>query len=472
MPKAHTPPAVLLIDDEPRILFSSKTLLRGGGIAEVETLEDSRQVLPLLAQRRFGAIVLDLFMPHTSGQDLLPVICREYPETPVIIMTASDELELAVECMKKGAYDYLVKPVEKACFLSTVRRALEMSLLRDEVTRLKEQIFSQRLEHAEAFAPIVTNSPKMATIFRYIEAIASLRQPVLITGETGVGKELVARSVHRLSGLSGRFVPINVAGLDDTLFTDTLFGHKKGAFTGAERQRAGLITQAAGGTLFLDEIGDLRESSQVKLLRLLQEGEYYPVGSDLPKKSDARIIVATNRNLQEEVTQKRFRKDLYYRLCAHQVHIPPLRERLEDIPLLLDHFLEKAAAELQRAKPSIPPELVQLLSAHHFPGNIRELEGLAFDAAARHRSGVLSLESFRKAIAGRRLEAPSETLPEQTETDLLYRFYGRFPTLKEMDALLIVKAMQVARDNQGVAASLLGISRQALNQRLKRKKDA
>jgi DNA-binding NtrC family response regulator len=282
----------------------------------------------------------------------------------------------------------------------------------------------------------------------------------------------VARSVHQLSGLTGRFVPINVAGLDDTLFTDTLFGHKKGAFTGAERQRAGLITQAAGGTLFLDEIGDLRESSQVKLLRLLQEGEYYPVGSDLPKKSDARIIVATNRNLQEEVTQKRFRKDLYYRLCAHQVHIPPLRERLEDIPLLLDHFLEKAAAELQRAKPSIPPELVQLLSAHHVPGNIRELEGLAFDAAARHRSGVLSLESFRKAIAGRRLEAPSETLPEQTETDLLYRFYGRFPTLKEMDALLIVKAMQVARDNQGVAASLLGISRQALNQRLKRKKDA
>lgn len=470
MPPVNEALSVLLIDDEPQILFSSKTLLRSAGIAEVETLDDSRKVLPLLNERQFGAIVLDLYMPHASGQDLLPSICRDYPEIPVIIMTASDELELAIDCMKKGAYDYLVKPVEKAQLIATVRRALEMSALRDEVSRLKEGIFSQRLEHAEAFASIVTNSPKMETIFRYIEAIASLRQPVLISGETGVGKELVARSVHRVSGLSGKFISVNVAGLDDNLFADTLFGHMKGAFTGADRHRAGLITQAAGGTLFLDEIGDLKVSSQVKLLRLLQEKEYYPVGSDLPKKSDARIMVATNKNLQDEVMQQRFRRDLYYRLCAHNVHIPPLRERLGDIPFLVDHFLEKAALEQNRSKPAIPPELMQLLSAYHFPGNIRELEGMIYDAAARHRSGVLSLDSFRNAIAGRQHGTPLEQVPDHPEANLIYRFFGRFPSLKEMDGLLITKAMDVARDNQGIAASLLGISRQALNQRLNRKK--
>ena len=188
----------------------------------------------------------------------------------------------------------------------------------------------------------------MSSIFQYCEVVAKSQQPVIIIGETGVGKELIAKAIHDLSGLRGKFVPVNVAGLDDNMFSDTLFGHKKGAFTGADQTRSGLIAQASGGTLFLDEIGDLAELSQVKLLRLLQEQEYYPVGSDIPMVSDARIIAATNRDLRKLTEAGKFRNDLYFRLCAHQVHIPPLRERLDDIPVLLDHFLDEAAKTFKK----------------------------------------------------------------------------------------------------------------------------
>ncbi len=461
-------PAVFLVDDEEPILASTRTLLRSHGIDNVTTLQDSRALLPALQNCRCGVIVLDLFMPHLSGQELLPLLCRDFPEIPVLIMTAADEVQLAVECMRAGAYDYLVKPVENARFVGVVRRALESFSMKEQIGRLKEKLFDQRLEHAEAFAEIVTASPKMLNIFSYIEAVANLRQPVLITGETGTGKELVARAVHRLSGLEGAFVPINVAGLDDHFFADTLFGHKKGAFTGADGHRAGLITQAAGGTLFLDEIGDLKEASQVKLLRLLQQREYHPLGSDLAKKSDARIIVATHRNPREQIQSGNFRKDLFYRLCAHHIHVPPLRQRRGDIPLLLNYFMANAACEMNRPVPSLPPELLALLSGHDFPGNVRELEGMVFDALARHRDGTLSLASFRAAIGSQKAKPPVSVSPDQPAIGSLYQLFGRFPTLRELDRYLVGAAMTLAQDNQGVAASLLGISRQALNQRLRR----
>jgi len=356
--------AVLLIDDEPNILFSSRTILRSAGIRSVETLDDSRRVMPLLNERGFGVIVLDLFMPHLSGQELLTRISRKYPHIPVLIMTAADELDRAVDCMKKGAHDYLVKPVDKARFITSVQRAMELRHLRDEVHLLKEQLLSDDREQPEAFAPITTCSKKMLALFRYMEVIACSRQPILFTGETGTGKELFARTIHALSGLSGNLTCVNVAGLDDNLFSDALFGHERGAFTGADRPRAGLIANAAGGTLFLDEFGDLGEASQVKLLRLLQEQEYYPIGSDVPRKSDARVVVATNRNLQQRMAEDRFRSDLYYRLCAHHVHIPPLRERPEDIPLLLNHFLDEAAQEFRKKKPASNPELPRLLGTY------------------------------------------------------------------------------------------------------------
>jgi DNA-binding NtrC family response regulator len=456
---------VLLVDDEPQALLSASVMLRTAGVKDVITVEDSREVMPLLYRQDVAVVVLDLSMPHLSGKELLHRISHEYPHIPVIIMTATNELETAVECIKSGAFDYLVKPVEKSRFISSVKRAVELCALRNEVSSLKRHLLTDRLEHEDVFAPIITNSKKMRAVFQYVEAIAGSQQPVLITGETGVGKELIARALHELSGLKGNFVAVDVAGLDDTMFSDTLFGHRKGAYTGATEARNGLVAQTSGGTLFLDEIGDLSESSQVKLLRLLQEQTYYPLGSDVPKRTDARIVVATNQDLQKLIQKGKFRKDLYYRLRAHQIHIPPLRERKEDIPLLVDHFLEEAAKSMNKKKPTPPPELMTLLSTYHFPGNIRELRAMIFDAVARHKSGVLSMDSFKETIGQ---ESSMRSFPPSEGSPFL-GISGRFPTLREAEEYLISEALKLAKGNQGIAASLLGITRQALNKRLNRK---
>ncbi len=266
-------------------------------------------------------------MPYLSGTELLPTLVADFPDIPVMIMTASDDLETAIECLKMGAFDYLLKPVEPNRLISAIDKALKLNSLRNEVSSLKECLLTGRLEHSEAFSDIITSSQKMHAIFQYVEVISRSRQPILITGETGVGKELMACAIHKLSEPKGAFVTVNVAGLDDMMFSDTLFGHKKGAYTGADQPREGLVGKASGGTLFLDEIGDLSQLSQVKLLRLLQGEEYYPLGSDVLKFTDARILVATNQNLLQLIDQGKFRKDLYYRLCAYQINIPPLRER-------------------------------------------------------------------------------------------------------------------------------------------------
>lgn len=264
---------------------------------------------------------------------------------------------------------------------------------------------------------------------------------------------------------------MNIAGLDDNMFSDTLFGHKKGAFTGAEKARGGLIAQAAGGTLFLDEIGDLSEASQVKLLRLLQEQEYYPVGSDIPLVSDARIVAATNRDLRGMTMSKAFRNDLYFRLCSHQVIIPPLRERREDIPLLMDFFFKAAAQIFRKNSPTYPPELVTLLSSYDFPGNIRELKAMVFDAVARHVSGVLSLERFHEVIGGAPPPSRGDPILSRSLNEWLMESGGRFPKVREVEGLLIDEAMKLAKGNQGIAASLLGFTRQTLNKRLKARKE-
>jgi DNA-binding NtrC family response regulator len=238
-------------------------------------------------------------MPYVAGIEILSRIRLDFPEIPVVIMTSANYIETAVDCMKIGAFDYLVKPVEMNRFLSCLKRALEFRSLRDEISSVRNLIFSDELKHVDAFSLVVTRNKKMLKIFQYVEAIAPSNQPVLITGETGVGKELIAEVIHKLSQRKGRFIAVNIAGLDDTMFSDTLFGHKKGAFTGAMGNREGLIAQASGGTLFLGEIGDLSGSSQVKLLRLLQEHIYYSLGSDVPKHTDARIIVATNKDIRK-----------------------------------------------------------------------------------------------------------------------------------------------------------------------------
>lgn len=459
-------PAILLVDDEEELLFSSQLILRRAGFNNILTQSDSRLVMGMLAEQPVALVLLDMTMPHLPGGELLKLIKAAYPEIAVVMLTAVNDLETAVGCIQAGADDYLVKPVQRERLTATVRSSYELACTRRQLDQLQRCLSEGKLGNESAFSGIVTASQRMRNIFLYLESVAPSRQPVLITGETGTGKELVARSVHDLSGRSGRFVAINLAGLDDTIFSDTLFGHQRGAFTGAERAREGLIRQAAGGTLFLDEIGDLSLSSQVKLLRLLQEGEYLPLGSDTVSRSDARIVAATHVELKQRMEKGSFRADLYYRLCAHQVALPPLRERREDIPLLLAHFIEKAALNLGKPCPAAPPELGRYLAAYLFPGNIRELEAMIYDAVARNSGRILALESFAAAIGGD-LTAPSDS------GDVLKRctvcpYAEKFPTLKEAENILITEALHLAGNNQRLAAAYLGITRQALNKRLSR----
>jgi DNA-binding NtrC family response regulator len=293
---------------------------------------------------------------------------------------------------------------------------------------------------------------------------------VLITGESGTGKELIAKALHRLSRRPGSLVAVNVAGLDDTMFADSLFGHSRGSFTGADRPRDGLVSSAEHGTLFLDEIGDLPVASQVKLLRLLQDGSYFPLGADKPRRSLARVVVATNCDVAHQVAEGRFRKDLYYRLRTHHLHLPPLRARVEDLPLLINHFVEEAARALAKPVPNVPVALYQLLKTYSFPGNVRELEALIFDAVARHRGAVLSLQSFKDTIFGKPELLEQESRSEGVSAPLANWLPDRLPTLEEAEEALIAEALRRADGNQGVAAGILGISRQALNKRLTRRK--
>ncbi len=464
---------ILLADDEPQILSAAVAVLASEGFDDILSVHDSREVIPLLSElmESIAVVVLDLIMPNISGLELLAAINADFPQVPVIVMTGANDIETAIACMKGGASDYLIKPVEADRLVSSVKRTIRIRTLQSELTSIKEYLLTDVLKHGNAFSHIITRSRNMRAIFQYLEAVASTPQPVMITGETGVGKELIAQAVHRLSGRKGHFVAVNVSGLDDTMFSDALFGHRKGAFTGADQSRGGLIARAENGTLFLDEIGDLSPSSQVKLLRLLQESTYYALGSDTPVKSDARIVVATNKDPEVLANDGIFRKDLFYRLCSHRVHVPPLRERPEDLPALLEHFIEVAAGEFKKEKPSIHPGLPEFLSGYDFPGNVRELESMVFDAMARHKSGMLSMSGF-KNIPGyvqNGVSAPVSAAFPGGDSGTLQNIFGHFPTIAEARNYLIQEAMRLSNGNQSVAASLLGFTRQALNKQLKKK---
>jgi DNA-binding NtrC family response regulator len=456
---------VLMVDDEEQALDSFETVLLFARINNMIRCQDSREVMPLLSRQEIEVMLLDLSMPHVSGEELLSFVTKDFPEVPVIIITGSNDVETAVACMKSGAFDYMVKPVENSRLISGVKRAIEIRELQRENRLLKAHVLTDQLEHPEAFSEIITTSETMRSIFQYVEAISISPQPVLITGETGVGKELFARVIHTLSNRTGNFIPVNVAGLDDNIFADTLFGHKKGAFTGADQARSGLIEQASGGTLFLDEIGDLSHISQVKFLRFLQDGEFFPLGSDIVKHSDARMVVATNQNLQDLQASGKFRKDLYYRLRAHHIHIPSLRDRYEDLPVLVNHFLEKVSKTLGKEKPSPPAELPSLLATYSFPGNVRELESMIFDAVTNCKSENLPLESFRSYIRPDEAAIKREAAGQTDTSSTLKEKIGTISHMTEKQ--MIIDALNKTNRNRTKAAELLGISRRTLQNKIK-----
>jgi DNA-binding NtrC family response regulator len=457
---------IVVIDDEQPILLAIDTTLRMAGLNHVITCSDSREALATIHCNGASVVLLDLNMPHLDGQALMPRILEACPDLPIIVITGTIDVDTAVQSMKSGAFDYIVKPVEERRLVTAIHQALRFGELRQENQALKQHLLDGSLKHPEAFEAIVTHSPKMIALFHYMEAIAPSAQPVLVRGETGVGKELAARAIHELSGRKGRFVAVNVAGLDDNVFSDTLFGHVKGAFTGADSLRKGLIERASGGTLFLDEIGDLNHGAQVKLLRLLQEHEYMPLGSDVTQRTDARVIASTHADLWTLKQQNRFRTDLHYRLRTHRVMIPPLRERKEDLPVLCDHFLDQAANALNKPKPAVAPAMTKLLENYDFPGNLRELQAMIFDAMAQHTAGPLLLDTFRLHIQRTR-EAGAEAPALSPLLHIPVTFGDPLPTIKQATRMLIQEALQRTGYNQSMAATLLGVTQQALSKRLK-----
>jgi DNA-binding NtrC family response regulator len=459
---------ILIVDDEPAWLRSMRiSLARIADITNVMTCQDGREVMGLLQKHDIGIVLLDLTMPNLSGEAVLQQICEQVPDVIVIVVSGLNQIDTAVRCMKQGAFDYLVKTYDADRIMTVILHAIRMIEMQREHREISNRFFSDTLRFPAVFSEIVTISPAMRSVFLYIEAVSKSTQPLLITGESGVGKGLIARAVHNLSGCTGQLVSVNVGGLDDAMLTDTLFGHVKGAYSGADHVRSGMIEKAAQGTLFLDEIGDLSNVSQVKLLRLLQEGDYYPLGSDQPKRLKARVIASTHQDLEKRQIQGLMRKDLFYRLRAHHVHIPALRYRREDIAVLFDHFLNEAGREFAKSVPKISGRILPLLETHDFPGNIRELRSMIFDAIARCADGMLTAEHFCHLNSGPGCSESSEP----GSADDLFDTLKTLPTIHQTVRMLIQAALKRAKGNQSVAAQFLGISQPALSKRLKLMQD-
>jgi DNA-binding NtrC family response regulator len=453
---------ILVVDDDKQMLDAIAKVLDRAGHKDISLLTDPLLVRDILKDRSAACMILDLSFPGVNGEDILSETVQSHPEIPVIVLTSSLDTDTVVRCMKAGAADYLTKPVERERLLSSVKNLLTIARLSSENEILRTHLMKESAGSG-FFSGFISEDERIKSIFGYIEKAAVTSFPFLITRETGTGKELIAKGIHDASGRTGKFIAVNTSGLDDSALSDSLFGHVKGAFTSAVLSRNGLIREASNGTLFLDEIGDISPATQMKLLRLLQSGEYYALGSDTCMHSNARIVTATNRNLDELIRKDLFRNDLYYRLRTHWVDIPPLRKRRGDIPILLNVLIKRAAGQMGKPAPSYPKELAILLSQYDFPGNVRELEGMVQDAVASCSRGMLSLEPFRKRILN---GEDNLTFPERRK-ELLNISDEHFPSIDEVMENLILKAMKRSSGNQGIAASMLGISRQTLSSKLK-----
>jgi len=443
-------PSILIVDDDPGHLNTLSILIKGWGY-EVTGADDGDTAVEQVRSRPFDAVLMDVRMARMGGIEALQGIKDFNPAVPVLIMTAYSSVDTAVEALKKGAYDYLTKPLDFDELKLTLERALDHTRLRSENQELR-----RRLPEGFELSSIIGKSEAMRKLVEMIAMVAPAEATVLVTGESGTGKELVARAIHYNSGRrDAPLVTVNCAALSENLLESELFGHEKGAFTGADKRREGRFVQAHKGSLFLDEVGEIPLAMQAKLLRVLQQGEVQRVGSDTPLQVDVRCIAATNRELQREVEEGRFREDLYYRLNVVSLRVPSLRERMEDVPLLAQFFLRRFAEKNHKDIKGFTPKAMDMFLRHSWPGNVRELEN------AVERSVILCMGDY--VSDG---ELPLALGQEEAQEAAAPMEGGR--PLDEVEREAILATLDNAGGNKSEAARLLGISRVTLHKKLKK----
>lgn len=443
----ENPLTVLVVDDEPSNLTSLRKIFERERM-RVLTAEGARSALEVVRRHRVQVALIDLMMPGTSGAELLRALRQRVPETEVVLMTAHGTVETAVRAMRDGAYDFVEKPLKRMHIVKSVRKAAERQSLLAENRSLRQEI--RLLTNRE----IVGQSQALRHVLAVSHQAAPSSATVLILGESGTGKELIARHLHNNSQRSqGPFVPVNCSAIPESILEAELFGYEKGAFTGAVGRREGRFARARGGTLFLDEIGELTPRVQVKLLRVVQEGEYEPLGGQ-PLQADVRIVAATNRKLEQEVEAGRFREDLYYRLNVIALTAPPLRARREDIPLLVDHFLGVYCGKNQRSRLGVEDAAMAQLMEYGWPGNVRELENVVERAVVLCRGEAIGMTDLPEAVACARAGAVSQ-LTFEVGTPLI-----------EVEHRMIRETLRRTEGDKSLAAQLLGISTRTIYRKL------
>jgi DNA-binding NtrC family response regulator len=452
---------VLIIDDERPVLMTLEALLKRHGY-EVDTAPTAIQGLKALKSKPPTLVLLDLRLPDADGLEMLDRIKTELPQVQVIILTAHDSLHNAIESIKRGAYHFISKPYAPEELLSLVEKALETQFLLREAEELREKTerLEKRLEIAEARPTPIFKSKPMQEIEELIDAMAPSDANVLIVGESGVGKEVIANTIHARSRRAGQpVVKLNCAAFPQTMIEGELFGYVKGAFTGAMHDFPGMIAAANGGTLFLDEISDMPTDLQTRFLRVLQEREYRPLGSTQTMKADFRAIASSNRPIAQALAENRMRSDLYYRLNTFQIEVPPLRKRKEDIPPLIAQFVKQFSQQLGKPEPDISPDAFQKLLDYSWPGNVRELQNAIEYAVVLARQGLIDVKELPAEI-----QLP--TALQQTELGTLPR--SGVQSLDDVERNAILQALAECRGNKKKAAELLGIQRPTLYNKMKR----